>query len=70
LPSPSAQTTEAGLKGVLNERLNVSWPTFSPDGLELAFTADNGNGSDLWVTRIDGRRAWQATSLGGVISAP
>jgi Tol biopolymer transport system component len=70
LPSPSAQTTEAGLKGVLNERLNVSWPTFSPDGLELAFTADNGNGSDLWATRIDGRRAWQATSLGGVISAP
>lgn len=45
-------------------RSGLAWfmqPRFSPDGGQIAFTSDEGNGDNLWVMGVDGKDARAVT---------
>ena len=62
LPAPAHQNDLLGLKIVLPNRQNASDPAFSPDGINIAYVVTQGDSSQLWVTRVDGRRSRQVSS--------
>lgn len=64
--APRQLTWGVGSKGRPGDRM----PRYSPDGTKLAFTADRGDGGQVWLLDLQqGGEATRLTDLGGSISA-
>jgi len=58
------------MKALLHMSYNVSSPTFSPNGLYVAFLKVDSGTSELWLVRVDGRQATQVSAEGEKASLP
>ena len=41
---------------------NGSYPSWSPDGSEIAFQSDRGGDSNIWITSSEGGKPWRLTN--------